>query len=90
MIHKLKIIIIVILILIIVTIPNLEDNKKFRLRLLSGSFLNKGLLLLLILFVMLEDYLVGLVLTLLFYVIYIETNRANKNIYEGFIDYFIE
>ena len=50
----------VLLIILISIIPNLSNNNKTRLSILVDKNISKGLILLIILFVLLEDYTLGI------------------------------
>ena len=88
MIKNLNFVLYITIICIIASINKLSDKKKFMLKILTGSSFNKFLIILFILFMILEDYVLGMLMIVLFYIIYIETNTKNRNIYEGFLGYF--
>ena len=77
-------IIFTILVLIITFIPNLNKDNKVRLSILVNNRISRLLILALILFALLENYLLGLLLILLY--ITIDLNKLET--IEGFKDYF--
>ena len=79
--------VILILILLIAIIPNLNEKNKFKLNIATDGFLNKLVLLSIILFIMLENYVLGLLSVLLYFTILIETKKGSQTM-EGFINYF--
>lgn len=78
---------ILILILLIAIIPNLNEKNKFKLNIATDGLLNKLVLLSIILFIMLENYVLGLLSVLLYFTILIETKKGSQTM-EGFINYF--
>jgi hypothetical protein len=76
-------IIYLVLILIIILIPHLNNKNKFRLSLLINGKLNTLFIFLFLLFIILENYLIGILLLLLYFVIDIEKNDT----IEGFTNY---
>ena len=78
---------ILILIFLITCIPHLNEKNKFRLNLVTDGLLNKLVILSIILFVMLENYVLGLLSVLLYFTILIETKKGSQTM-EGFINYF--
>lgn len=78
---------ILILVLSIICIPHLNDKNKFRLNLATDGLLNKLVILSFILFVMLENYVLGLLSVLLYFTILIEIKKGSQTM-EGFINYF--
>ena len=76
-------IIYLVLILIIILIPYLNKKNKFRLSLLINGKLNTMFIFLFLLFIILENYLIGILLLLLYFVIDIEKNDT----IEGFTNY---
>ena len=76
-------IIYLVLIIIIILIPHLNNKNKFRLSLLINGKLNTLFIFLFLLFIILEKYLIGILLLLLYFVIDIEKNDT----IEGFTNY---
>jgi hypothetical protein len=74
----------VILIILISIIPNLSNNNKTRLSILVDKNISKGLILLIILFVLLEDYTLGILSLILYFTILLNT----INSVEDFQDYY--
>ena len=72
-------------ILLIVFIPYLSDKNKVRLSLLTNNTINKLLLLLFLLFIILEDYTLGVLVMILYFIVLIQKIDSN----EGFQNYFI-
>ena len=66
----------------IVFYPYINEKNKFRLSLVTNGNLNKFIIFLLLLFIILENYLLGILLMILYFII--ETEKT----FEGFIDYF--
>ena len=78
---------ILVLITIIMTIPHLDETNKFRLNLVTDGLLNKVVILSIIFFIILENYVIGLLCAILYFVILIETQKGSQTM-EGFINYF--
>lgn len=76
-----------ILLLLIIGVPHLNDKNKFRLNLVTDGLLNKLIILSIILFVMLENYVLGLLSVLLYFTTVNETKKGSQTM-EGFINYF--
>jgi hypothetical protein len=74
----------VLLILLISFIPNLNRREKTRLSILVNNNISKILILLVILFLLLEDYTLGLLLLILYFTILI----YKLDSIEGFQTYF--
>ena len=74
----------VLLIILISIIPNLSNNNKTRLSILVDKNISKGLILLIILFVLLEDYTLGILSLILYFTILLNT----INSVEDFQDYY--
>ena len=79
--------IILVLIILILGVPYLDDKNKFRLNLVTDGLLNKLVILSIIFFVILENYAIGLLCSILYFVILIETQKGQQTM-EGFINYF--
>ena len=74
---------ILLLIIIISYIPNLSENKKIKIHLLSSSNISKILLLILLFFITFENIQIGILFLMLFFVI------TNINIkFENFKNYY--
>lgn len=82
-----QILIILVLVTIIMTIPYLDEKNKFRLNLVTDGLLNKIVILSIIFFIILENYVIGLLCAILYFVILIETQKGSQTM-EGFINYF--
>ena len=78
---------VLVLMIVIVAIPYLDDKNKFRLNLATDGLLNKVVILSIIFFIILENYIVGLLCAILYFVILIETQKGSQTM-EGFINYF--
>ena len=78
---------ILVLITIIMTIPHLDETNKFRLNLVTDGLLNKVVILSIIFFIILENYVIVLLCAILYFVILIETQKGSQTM-EGFINYF--
>jgi len=78
-----KLLIYILLIIFISFIPYLCDKNKFRLNLVTQGTLNILLILIFVLFVILEDYLCGILLLVLYFVI----ENKKDNTIEGYINY---
>lgn len=78
---------ILVLITIIMTIPHLDETNKFRLNLATDGLLNKVVILSIIFFIILENYVIGLLCAILYFVILIETQKGSQTM-EGFINYY--
>ena len=63
--------IILVLIILILGVPYLDDKNKFRLNLVTDGLLNKLVILSIIFFVILENYAIGLLCSILYFVILI-------------------
>ena len=74
----------VLLILLITFIPNINNKHKIRLSILVNNNLSKILILLITLFVLLENYTLGILLFILYFII---LNYKLESI-EGFQAYF--
>ena len=74
----------VLLILLITFIPSFSDNNKTRLSILVDNHISKVLILLFILFVLLENYAIGILLLILYFTILM--NKIDSS--EGFENYF--
>jgi hypothetical protein len=72
------------LILLIVYIPNLSNNNKVRLSILIDNSISKLFILLFLLFVLLEDYTIGILGLILYHTILIHKIDSK----EGFQNYF--
>lgn len=72
----------IIVVILIVLYPYINDKNKFRMTLITNGNLNKFIIFLLLLFIILENYLLGILLMILYFII--ETEKT----FEGFIDYF--
>ena len=79
--------VVLVLITIIVAIPYLDDKNKFRLNLATDGLLNKIVILSIIFFIILENYVIGLLCAILYFIILIETQKGSQTM-EGFINYF--
>lgn len=64
-----------VLIIIMVLIPYFNKKNKFRLTLLTNGNLNTFFILLFLLFTILENYIIGVLLLLLYFIIDIEKNN---------------
>jgi len=74
----------VLLIILISIIPNLSTNNKTSLSILVNNNISKGLILLIILFILLEDYTLGILSLILYFTILLNT----INSVEDFQDYY--
>ena len=74
----------VLLILLITFVPSLSDNNKTRLSILVDNHISKVLILLVILFLLLENITIGILLLILYFTILI--NKIDTP--EGFENYF--
>ena len=74
----------VLLIILISIIPNLSTNNKTSLSILVNNNISKGLILLIILFILLEDYTLGILSLILYFTILLNT----INNVENFQDYY--
>ena len=74
----------VLLILLITFIPSFSNNNKTRLSILVDNHISKVLILLFILFVLLENYAIGILLFILYFTILM--NKIDSS--EGFENYF--
>ena len=83
--HYQSIIILVLIILILSSI--LDEKNKFRLNLFTDGLLNKLVILSIIFFVLIENYVIGILCYILYFIILIETQKGNQTM-EGFINYF--
>lgn len=79
--------IILITVIIIISIPHLSEKNKFKLNLVTDGLANKLVILSIILFVTLENYVLGLLSILLYFTILLETQKGSQTM-EGFINYF--
>ena len=78
-----KLLIYILLITFISFVPYLCDKNKFRLNLVTKGILNKLLIFIFLLFVILEEYVCGILLLILYFVIDIEKDKT----IEGYINY---
>jgi len=72
------------LILLIVYIPNLSNNNKVRLSILINNSMSKLFILLFLLFILLENYTIGILGLILYHTILIHKLDSK----EGFENYF--
>ena len=77
-------IIYILIILLIALIPNLNNNNKVQLSILVNNTISKLLLLLVILFISLEDVPLGLLLIILYFTILLNKSES----IEGYQNYF--
>ena len=75
------------LIILILGVPHLDEKNKFRLNLFTDGLLNKLVILSIIFFVLIENYVIGILCYILYFIILIETQKGNQTM-EGFINYF--
>lgn len=78
-------------VIIIVTIccyDILSNSNKFRVNMLFDGFLNKLILLLIIVLVTMENLQLGILLILGFFVMNIRINSNKAHVTEGFTEYF--
>ena len=84
---KLVIMLSTVILFLIIIIENISNKNKFRLKLLLDGNINRILLFSFILFIVMENYQVGILLLLLYFLIILNIEN-NKKVYEGFVDYF--
>ena len=77
-------IIYILIILLIALIPNLNNNNKVQLSILVNNTISKILLLLVILFISLEDVPLGLLLIILYFTVLLNQSES----IEGYQNYF--
>ena len=76
-------------IVILVSIfENLSSENKFKLNMLYSGYVNKFILLLIIILIMMENIQLGILLAFTFFVVYFNLNNNKQQIQEGFSDYF--
>ena len=66
----------------------LSNSNKFRVNMLFDGFLNKLILLLIIILITMENLQVGILLILGFFVINVRINNNKEQVTEGFTEYF--
>ena len=73
----------------IVIVKTLNNKNKFRLSLLFDGLINKILLLTIVIFLLIENKMIGVVAILIFFTLYIIYSIVPKNeMVEGFKDYY--
>lgn len=85
---KLFLILFVLIVIILCSYDSISNKNKFRLNLLFDGFINKLILILIIVVVMMESIQLGIILMFTFFTILLSLNMDNKNIIEGFTDYY--
>ena len=77
----------IVILFLIIIIESISNKNKFRLKLLLDGNINRILLFSFMLFIVMENYQLGILLLLLYFLVILSIEN-NKNIYEGFLEYF--
>ena len=76
------------IVVLISVYENLSNKNKFKLNMLYSGYINKFILLLIIILVMMENVQLGILLSFAFFVVYYNLNNNKQEIQEGFTNYF--
>ena len=85
---SLFLIVFVIVVFILCLYDILSNKNKFRVALLFDGFLNKLVILAIVVLVLMEDIRIGIMLLLTFFVAHIRLQNTENLILEGFEDYY--
>ena len=81
-------IILISLVVLICVYDAASKKSKFKLNLLFDGFINKIILLAFVVLLLMEDIRIGIILILGFFVVHIGLKNNEKDLIEGFNDYF--
>ena len=85
---SLFLIVFVIVVFILCLYDILSNKNKFRVALLFDGFLNKLVILAIVVLVLMEDIRIGIMLLLTFFVAHLRLQNTENLIIEGFEDYY--
>jgi len=78
----------IVIVILVSIFENLSNENKFKLNMLYSGYVNKFILLLIIVLVMMENVQLGILLAFTFFIVYFNLNNNQEQIQEGFSNYF--
>jgi hypothetical protein len=78
----------IVIVILVSIFENASNKNKFKLNMLYSGYVNKFILLLIIVLIMMENIQLGILLTFTFFIVYFSLNNNQEQIQEGFSNYF--